>query len=97
MAGRCVDAEEFNDLIARTDNKHRTHFHAYAQVIGELLGRIPDGSRLIADRCGGRVRYRKSLAEVYPGARVNTLSESDEVSSYRIQTASGRVEVTASV
>jgi hypothetical protein len=93
LAGRCVVAEEFNDLIARTDNKHRTHFHVYAQVIAELLGKVPDGSRLIADRCGGQTRYRKSLADVYPGSRVDTLSESDEVSSYRVRTASDTVQV----
>lgn len=93
VAARPVDAEEFNELIAETDNKAHAHFRAYSQVIAELLLRVPDGARLVADRCGGRMRYRRSLREAYPDARVRTVSESAEMSSYSIERSAGRVLV----
>ncbi|MCA8952003.1 MAG: hypothetical protein KDE27_21010 [Planctomycetes bacterium] len=41
LAVRPVDVEEWNGLIADTDNKSRAHFHAYAEVLGRILDRVP--------------------------------------------------------
>ncbi|MBX3465096.1 MAG: hypothetical protein KF830_18150 [Planctomycetes bacterium] len=94
IAVRPVDVEEWNELIADTDNKSRAHFRAYAEVIGRLLDRLPgagDGGRghLVADRCGGRVHYAEDLRRLRPGARVDTLAEEPHASSYRLHGGGG--------
>src|SRR5687768_13309366 len=57
IAVRPVDVEEWNGLIADTDNKSRAHFRAYGEVLGRLLAGIPGPGHLVADRCGGRMHY----------------------------------------
>jgi ribonuclease HII len=97
LDARVVEVEEFNASIAGTDNKGHTHLDAYASVIRALLRRIPAGAHLVADRCGGRIHYRTSLGEAWPGARVRTLREGDELSAYRIEAEAGTFRVTFAV
>jgi ribonuclease HII len=90
VALRPVDVEEWNLLIADTDNKSRAHLRAYSQVIAQLLDRwwTTDGverGHLVADRCGGRMHYRDDLRALRPTASVETLDESPAVSSYRLR------------
>lgn len=100
IAVRPVDVEEWNHLIADTDNKSRAHFHAFAEVIGGLLGRIGDdpggdGRRhLVADRCGGRMHYGQDLRRLCPDAGVVVLDEQPACSSYRLERPAGDVTVT---
>lgn len=100
IALRAVDVEEWNLLIADTDNKSRAHFHAYAEVLGRLLrgldGRLGagDAGHVVADRCGGRMHYLHDLRRLCPEARVTVLHERPAVSAYRVEQASGAVTVT---
>jgi ribonuclease HII len=96
IAVRPVDVEEWNTLIADTDNKSRAHFHAYAEVLGRLLQRVPIGSggHLVADRCGGRMHYSHDLRQLCPDARVEIRSEEPAASSYVLHRATGDVTVT---
>lgn len=96
IAVRAVDVEEWNDLIADTDNKSRAHFHAYAEVLGRLLGTAPPGSsgHVVADRCGGRMHYHADLARLCPHARVEIEREAPAVSSYRVVGDSGTIAIT---
>lgn len=88
---RAVDVEEWNQLIADTDNKSKAHFHAYSEVLGDLVRRLlprvgaDDGCRLVADRCGGRMRYQRDLARLCPAASVEVLEEQPGRSSYRLR------------
>lgn len=97
---RPVDVEEWNDLIADTDNKSRAHFRAYSEVIARLLGRVPEKfapgayGHLVADRCGGRMHYAHDLRQLRPDAVVETIDEQPAVSSYRMQIAAGEVRIT---
>lgn len=87
IAVRAVDVEEWNALIADTDNKSRAHFHAYAEVLGRLLRCLPvdlDG-HLVADRCGGRMHYAHDLRRLCPDDVVETVQEEPAVSSYRLR------------
>jgi hypothetical protein len=84
MALRAVEVEEFNLLIERTDNKSRTHFHAYAEVIRCMLEHVPDGGHLVADRCGGRTHYAQALRDSCPGSRVQVIAEGRQGSIYRL-------------
>ncbi|MBK8098832.1 MAG: hypothetical protein IPK26_17095 [Planctomycetes bacterium] len=84
IAVRPVDVEEWNGLIADTDNKSRAHFHAYAEVIGTLLTVVPGKAHLVADRCGGRMHYRGDLQRLRPKARIEILQEEEAISRYRL-------------
>ncbi len=105
IAVRPVDVEEWNGLIADTDNKSRAHFRAYAEVLGRLLDRLPAAAdpdaagsspsgHLVADRCGGRMHYAEDLRRLRPDATVQTLCETPPESSYRLRSAAGEVTVT---
>jgi len=100
IAVRAVDVEEWNVLIADTDNKSKAHFHAYAEVLGHLLrGLFPrvgkdDACHLVADRCGGRSHYRSDLQRLCPDSKVTVLSETPGTSSYNLQQQQGDVTVT---
>ncbi|MCA8975040.1 MAG: hypothetical protein KDC98_09980 [Planctomycetes bacterium] len=97
---RPVDVEEWNGLIADTDNKSRAHFHAYSEVIGRILGHVHTGAddhhnrHLIADRCGGRMHYHHDLRRLCPDARIEILREEPAISSYRLHRSSGAITVT---
>lgn len=100
VALRPVDVEEWNDLIADTDNKSRAHFRAYSEVIARLLAHAPPHlspgghGHLVADRCGGRMHYAGDLARLCPGGTVTTVTETPEVSSYRLRLPAGEVAIT---
>ncbi len=93
-AVRPVDVEEWNGLIADTDNKSRAHFRAYAEVIVRLLDEIPATGHLVADRCGGRMHYRRDLAQLRPEAKIQTLQEQKHASSYSVAQGDREVTVT---
>ncbi|MFK7741197.1 MAG: hypothetical protein AB8H80_12835 [Planctomycetota bacterium] len=91
ISARAVDVEEWNGLIAATDNKSRAHFHAYSivlqRLVAGLMPRIDDGdaAHLVADRCGGRAHYRNELQKLFPDAAVSIHEERPGRSSYRIR------------
>lgn len=100
IALRAIDVEEWNLLIADTDNKSRAHFHAYAEVLGRLLrglaGRLAPGDacHLVADRCGGRMHYLHDLRRLCPDASVAVLREEPAASAYRLDGRTGAIAVT---
>jgi ribonuclease HII len=89
-----LDVAAFNASIAATDNKSETHFHAYTSVLRDLLQHAPDGAHVVADRCGGRVRYRGVLREVFTDARIDTESERESGSVYRMRRGDTEVRLT---
>ena len=100
IAVRAVEVEEWNGLIADTDNKSKAHFHAYSAVLGELIRKLEprvgsgDACQLVADRCGGRMHYQRDLAQMYPDADVEIVDERPGRSSYQLLFAERAVAVT---
>src|SRR5688572_29075618 len=96
IAVRAVDVEEWNGLIADTDNKSRAHFHAYGDVLGRVLQRLPagGGGHVVADRCGGRMHYTADLRALCPDARVEIVREEAAISTYRLHRDGGVAMVT---
>jgi hypothetical protein len=84
IAVRPVEVEEWNALIAETDNKSRAHFRVYAEVIARILEVLPAGAHLVADRAGGRMHYRNDLVRIRPSCRVEVVQEQKAVSVYRL-------------
>lgn len=89
LCARPVDVDEFNALIAETDNKSHAHFSAYAEVIARMLGRLDAGGHLVADRAGGRTHYRTALQRHCRGFGVRTIREAPGASSYELQRPDG--------
>jgi hypothetical protein len=94
MALRPVEVEEFNLLIDRTNNKSVAHFYAYCEVISALLDKMPDGSHLVADRCGGRNHYARILRERCAGTTVRVLHEKVDSSAYLLTASGGQRRLT---
>ena len=84
LAVKPLDVTEFNASIAETDNKSRTHFAAYAEVLGSLIDKSPLDTHIIADRCGGIVHYRNAMTRSWPDRRVRCIREEADASSYRV-------------
>lgn len=97
VAVRAIEAEEWNELIAASDNKSRAHFEAFASVLGELLRRLPAGAHLVADRCGGITHYEPGLRRHMPGVPVRRLAEETAVSIYEVDAGGGPVRVSFAV
>lgn len=95
LSVRVVDVEEFNALIAATDNKSDAHFAAYADVLAELFASI-DGqdAHVVADRCGGRWHYRGVLARRWPSASIRVVSEREARSEYVVGMGTGAIKLT---
>lgn len=92
---RVVDVEEFNTLIAQTDNKSDTHFAAYADVLAELFDAIGDRqAHVVADRCGGRWHYGRILSRRWPQARIQVVSEHEARSEYLVAMAAQAIRLT---
>ncbi len=98
LAIRPVEVEEFNALIAQTDNKSEAHFIAYAGVISQLLRILPGRAHLVADRCGGRMHYqsclRRHLDLSLDRPQIRILQESPGSSSYQIGETETGVRIT---
>ena len=100
IAIRAVDVEEWNTLIADTDNKSKAHFQAYSEVLGRLLHSVfplvgeDDSCHLVADRCGGRSKYKTDLQQLCPDSVITMLKEVAGTSSYRLQQQDSDVTVT---
>ncbi|MFM1872330.1 MAG: hypothetical protein RL398_1752 [Planctomycetota bacterium] len=101
LAVRPVDVEEWNALIAVTDNKSKAHFHAYSEVIARILRALPergegDATHLVADRCGGRMHYGGDLRRLFPERRIEVVDEQPAVSTYRMHGDGGGIAITFS-
>jgi len=97
LATLLIDVEEWNALIAETNNKSRAHFRSYARVIGELVALLPHGGHLVADRCGGIMRYLPALRRTFPDARIRRLREQEAESSYTVLHGERRVKISFAV
>ncbi len=92
---RVLDVEEFNALIAATDNKAEAHFGAYTEILASLLAAVPaTGGQVVADRCGGRFHYGRALSRRWPDARIAVLLETPERSEYVVDRGGHKTKVT---
>ncbi len=90
-----VLAGDYNDLVAATRNKSvallgitsRLIWRAFTTYAGRQL------TRIVADRQGGRIRYRASLQRMFDGASIRILTESDEGSAYLVRAGPREAEI----
>ncbi|MBL0927385.1 MAG: hypothetical protein IBJ11_07015 [Phycisphaerales bacterium] len=95
---RCLALDEsaFNARLAEVPGKARVSF----ELVAAMLARVWRGRacvegpghhapRVVVDRQGGRTAYGPLLAEIFPGAGVRVLGETDERSVYEIRREAG--------
>ncbi len=77
---------EFNRIVERTRNKSLLLFQKCGLVLLELWGQAgPGHSRVLVDKHGGRLRYRRLLLDVFPGGTCDVLGEEPQRSVYLIR------------
>ncbi len=76
---------EYNRIVARTRNKSLLLFQKCGIILQELWRCAGPGvSRIVVDRHGGRIRYRRLLGDVFPDCQCDVLQEEKGWSAYRI-------------
>ncbi|MFH0964607.1 MAG: hypothetical protein V2A58_11435 [Planctomycetota bacterium] len=91
LATRVIETPRFNAELARTGNKARVLFAAFARLLDGVLAATADEQvRVSVDRHGGRHYYQKALAGAWPLARIQVVREGPRESCYRMATAHGR-------
>lgn len=87
LLAELIDAGEFNDRVARTDNKSEAVFAAVIRLVERIRRRWPEAElRIVCDRQGGRRDHRRELAWAIEDASIRVLSEGDRMSAYRVET-----------
>jgi hypothetical protein len=82
-----LPAGHYNRLVGATRNKSAAAFSLVSKLIAAIVEAAGDQERIVIwiDRQGGRMRYQPSLEQLWPGARLKILAETDRSSSYRLQ------------
>jgi len=81
----CLDVEYYNRMVAAVKNKASVLFTATSRLIKSAYDDFEgDLLRIVVDRQGGRVRYRKALQRMFPDMQLKILSEENKTSSYEL-------------
>lgn len=87
---RCVGTDELNRALERTGNKSDAHWGWVSACIRGAWDRhAAEGLELACDRQGGRMRYGRLLAALFPEAEVRVLAEGRERSEYGVREPRG--------
>ena len=86
LACRMIPAEELNRQVAKMGTKASVNLCSVMWRIEALWRGWPESHpRVVVDRLGGRIHYRRSLSVCFPGARIRVLAEGPALSRYRLQ------------
>jgi len=90
----CLDVAYYNKMMSSVKNKASVLFTATSQLIKNAFDNFEgDDFHIIVDRQGGRVHYRKNLQRMFSEMELKIISESQETSSYELQTCSRNVRL----
>ena len=90
-----VLAGKYNRLVGATRNKSVALFGVTSQLIWEVFSTHAgaEPTRIVADRQGGRIRYLRYLQQMFEGAAIRVIEESDRRSAYLIRDGRRQVEI----
>lgn len=95
MRCEAIDATEFNDQIAQTNNKAAVNMAAALRMVDLIWRRWPrEHPRIIIDRHGGRTHYREELQFAWPDAHLQILAEDERMCRYRLARDGSQLTVT---
>ena len=97
MQYRCVEPEEFNQLLDRFDSKGTLLSQITFRLIADQLGKLAHDKNslpvlILCDKHGGRNHYLELLTEFFPGEFIQTVRQSRESSVYRLAFAGRQLE-----
>lgn len=86
---RVVGPSEFNSLLGEPPNKSITHGLIFRDLMRWLQSQVPAGDnlRIVSDKHAGRKHYNDLIMDCFSGCWVHKISEKQELSRYRIETA----------
>jgi len=85
IRSRCVDVGYYNRLIDTVRNKSTVLFSIACSLLKEAIDRSDDEQvEVVVDRQGGRMHYRSGLQTMFEGFDMAILSETDQVSTYKL-------------
>lgn len=92
---RVLPAGELNKSWRATGNKSLSHWHVTSGIVRHLWLRMADeGLALFVDRLGGRRHYGGLLSKLFPGARIEPLTESAPLAEYLVTRSPRRMRIT---
>jgi len=85
LHAQVIYEDQLNHRVALTRSKAAVSFTAVAQHLVLLMQRFGDHHPHVAvDRQSGRVRYRDLLTQIFQGAAIDVLGETEKISAYRV-------------
>lgn len=89
---------EFNKLIDETSNKGAAEWRGISRLLSDIMERYgPEGVYVDVDRLGGRGRYGRLLFELFYGAKIKIIEQSEGKSAYRVSSDAGKMEISFEV
>ena len=86
LACRMIPAEELNSQVDKMGTKASVNLCSVMWRIEALWRRWPESHpRVVVDRLGGRIHYRRALSVCFPDARIRVLAEGPALSRYRLR------------
>ena len=83
IKSHCLDVGTYNQQVQAMRNKARVLLSASCRWIQDAWDRQDHKTlEVVVDRQGGRMHYRASLQQVFPGLEMRILEENDQVSRY---------------
>ena len=90
----CLDVAFYNRMVAAVKNKASVLFSATCRLIKNAYDDFAqDMLRILVDRQGGRVHYRRELLRMFPHTQLRILAESPKVSSYELKDGPRRMRL----
>ncbi len=97
MSSRCLDVGYYNKMVKVVKNKASVSFTAVCGLINDIFAKTCelDGETLqvIVDRQGGRSRYQRVLARMFPEMEIAIIKEDNSISSYELCSGDRRMRI----
>lgn len=87
---------QYNRLIHTTRNKAVTSFGITARLLDYVFRTYAGGAeptRIVVDRQGGRTRYIRPLQQIFDGAHIKIVEESERCSTYIVRNGNRSAEI----
>ena len=94
LEAQTVFEGEFNNLLARTNNKSTTLFDITSRLLQRIWTKFPGRHMIInVDRQGGRARYLPVLERIFDGCEFKIIDETKTLSAYGVRCSDTYAEI----
>ncbi len=97
MSSRCLDVGYYNKMVKAVKNKASVSFTSVCSLINDIFAKTCDLDgetlQIIVDRQGGRSRYQRVLARMFPEMEIAIIKEDNSNSSYELCCGDRRMRI----